>query len=64
MANLPQNHEKTTCPNCGGMAEWDENSDIDCDDCGVIETELVESEPYVVEHRLDGEVIQTVDLEA
>jgi tRNA(Ile2) C34 agmatinyltransferase TiaS len=63
MSYQPESKE-TTCPNCGGDAEWNGDSNIDCDECGEIETELVGSEPYVVEHRLDGEVIDQIELEA
>jgi len=54
----------TECPNCGNGAEWNSDSNIDCGDCGTIITELVDSDPYVVEHRLEGETVALVELEA
>jgi hypothetical protein len=54
---------ETECPNCGYEAEWNEDSNIECTACGIVKTELVDSDPYVVEHRLDNEVVDRVKLD-
>jgi endogenous inhibitor of DNA gyrase (YacG/DUF329 family) len=61
--SVMEDYIKTTCPNCGGDAEWNSDSNIDCDECGEIVSSVVDSGPYVVEHRLDGELVNRVQLE-